>query len=100
MIFLTITLLIISYLIPLMLICIDRYRFFNGNKIKDYFNEDYYGYSLYSDDFITTISFIPFLNILFLIWRIIYCIFEIIVWVFKKIGVVKWFYRLININIK
>lgn len=95
-----ILLLIACYLITLLLICIDKYRFFSGGKIKDYFNPNYYEGSLYSDDFVHCMTLFPFINILFLFLRIIYLIFILIKWILDKIGVLKWYYHFINLNLK
>lgn len=91
---------IMFYLLTLLFTCIDRYRLFNGGKIKNYFNEDYYEGSLYNDDFINMASLIPIYNILFIIFRSIYLFFMLIKWLLGKIGFIKFYNRLINMDIK
>lgn len=95
-----ITLLSVFYLMTLALICVDRYRFFKGERLKDFFNEKFYDESIYEDDFFGILSFIPFLNCVFLICRIACSIFDLIMWVLGRIGTLKWCNKLINMKIK
>lgn len=101
MIILIILLTIILYIIPFLILCIDRYRFFKGKKLKDYFNEDYYENSIYSDDdIINLMTFFPILNIFFCVYRLIKVIYDIILIMSDKIGFSKIFNRFINLKIK
>lgn len=88
------------YIITVLLICIDRYRFFSGGKIKDYFNEEYYGDSLYSNEITKIATFMPFMNVLFAFIRCIYLFVELIKWILTKIGVTKWYNHFINLDLK
>lgn len=91
---------IMFYLLTLLFTCIDRYKLFNGGKIRDYFNTDYYEGSLYNDDFVNMASLIPIYNIFFIIFRSIYLFFMLLKWLLGKIGFMKFYNRLINMNIK
>lgn len=79
------------YIITVLLICIDRYRFFSGGKIKD---------SLYSDEITKIATFMPFMNVLFAFIRCIYLFVELIKWILTKIGVTKWYNHFINLDLK
>lgn len=91
---------IFIYIIPVLLICIDRYRCFSGGKIKDYFNEEYYGDSLYSDGMANIFTFMPFVNVLLAFISCIYLFVELMKWILTKIGITKWYNRFINLKLK
>lgn len=103
MITLIILLIIIIYIIPFLMLCIDRYRFFKGKKLKNYFNEEYYdeesAYGSY-DGIGNLMTFLPILNIFFCLYRVIKVIYDIILVMSDKIGFSKIFNHFINLKIK